>query len=434
MNQPPRLSAGSYRTLVFAVLACAYMMVTFQRLSPAVLAVDMMRDLQAGGGLIGLLSGAFFYSYAAMQIPAGLLADSWGARRATAAFFCLSAAGSCLMGLAPDTFWAAAGRALIGAGLSMIWVCTLKTLAEWYAPEQFSAMTGLLISIGGAGSLLATAPLALAVQYTGWRGALLGLGVLGIAVASMLWIVVRDTPAKAGYHGPGVSHGLAPGRQALWPAVRSVFTSWRAWALGLWLLLMNGVYFCLAGLWAGPFLRHVHGLGQAQSGLVLAMISMGLLTGAPFMSFLSSRVLKSRKWVLLACSAGLFCLTGLLAYRPDLDGAAWLYAFFYLFGVFGGASPVVAFTSAKELFPVSMAGTAIGVMNVFPFVGAAIFQPLFGTVVEGFGRDAAGGFTVEGYRAGFTILFFACVALTLLCLSLAETYPASGRRAGGQKA
>lgn len=430
MNQPSRLSAGSYRTLVFAVLACAYMMVTFQRLSPAVMAVDMMRDLKAGGGLIGLLSGAFFYSYAAMQIPAGLLADSWGARRATAAFFCLAAAGSCLMGLSPDTFWAAAGRALIGAGLSMIWVCTLKTLAEWYSPERFSAMTGLLISIGGAGSLLATAPLALAVQYTGWRGAFLALGAIGIAVAAMLWIVVRDTPAKAGYHGPGIPHGLEPGRQALWPAVRTVFTSRRAWALGVWLLLMNGVYFCLAGLWAGPFLRHVHGLSQARSGLVLAMISAGLLTGAPFMSFLSSRVLKSRKKALLASSAGLFCLTGLVAYRPDIGGTAWLYAFFYFFGVFGGASPVVAFTSAKELFPVSMAGTAIGIMNVFPFVGAAIFQPLFGTVVEDFGRDASGAFTVEGYRAGFSFLFWSCAALVPVCLALAETYREPGKKAG----
>jgi MFS family permease len=418
----PRVSAGSYRTLVFAVLACAYMMVTFQRLSPAVVAVDMMRDLQAGGGLIGLLSGAFFYSYAAMQIPAGLLADSWGARRATSAFFCLAAAGSCLMGLAPDTFWAGAGRVLVGIGLSMIWASSLKTLAEWYPPDRFSAMTGLLISIGGAGSLLATAPLAVAVQMTGWRGAFLALGGIGAALAALLWAVVRDTPARAGYHGPGVPRGLEPGRQALWPAVRMVFASRRAWTLGVWLLLSNGVYFCLAGLWAGPFLRHVHGLGQAESGLVLAMISVGLLTGAPFMSHLSSTVLKSRRKALLASTIGLIGLTGLLAARPDIPGAAWLYAFFFLFGVFGGASPVVAFTSAKELFPVSMAGTAIGVMNVFPFLGAAIFQPLFGAIMERHGRDAAGAFTLEGYKAGFSILFFACAALVPICLALAETY------------
>jgi len=94
MRPAPSIPPKSYRGLVFAALGMSYMLVTFHRLCPAVVAVDMMRDLHAGGTLIGMLSGAFFYSYALMQLPAGLLADFWGARRATSLFYLLAALGA----------------------------------------------------------------------------------------------------------------------------------------------------------------------------------------------------------------------------------------------------------------------------------------------------------------------------------------------------
>ncbi|GFK94328.1 putative sulfoacetate transporter SauU [Fundidesulfovibrio magnetotacticus] len=425
----PRLSAGlrPYRSTVFASLALAYMLVTFHRLCPAVTAVDMMRDLHAGGGLIGALSGAFFYSYALMQLPAGLLADSWGARKATSAFFLVAAAGAACMGLAPDAGWAMAGRVLVGVGMSMIWVSTLKTLAEWYRPERFAAMTGLLVACGGLGSLLASAPLAWVAQTAGWRNAFLGLAVVSVCVSALLWLVVRDTPAQAGFKGQDAPHGLPPGRQALWPGVRAVLSNRWGWLLAAWLLLDNGVFFSLAGLWAGPYLSHVHGLPPGASGLALSMFSVGLITGGPLMSAFSTRLLKSRKKALAICAGCLSVLMGVFWLLPDGLPVPAVFALFYLVGVTGGATPVVAFTSVKELFPVSLAGTAVGIMNSFPFVGGALFQPLLGAVLEANGRDASGAFTVEGYRTVFLVLFVTALLLTAVCLSLRETYRPQGR-------
>lgn len=416
------LSVRGYRSLVFATLALAYMLVTFHRLCPAVVAVDMMRDLNAGGGLIGMLSGAFFYSYAAMQLPAGLLADSWGARRATAAFYLLAALGAAAMGLAPDAAWATGGRIFVGLGMSMIWVCALKTLAEWYPPERFSAMTGMLISLGGVGSLLASAPLAQAVQVTGWRNAFTGLAGLTILVAALLWLIVRDTPALAGYKGPEVPHGLPPGRQPLVPGIKAVLSNKWGWMVAAWLFLDSGVFFSFAGLWAGPFLGHVHGHRPAEAGTVLSMVSVGLVTGGPLMSSLSTRIFKSRKKTLVFCALGLCCLTATLSWGMHHVLGPWLFVLFYLFGVFGGAAPAVAFTTAKELFPISLAGTALGIMNIFPFVGGAVFQPLLGMILEHHGRDASGAFTSEGYGAAFTALFATSAVLLVVCLALKETY------------
>ena len=76
-----------YRWLIFALLALGYMLVFFHRICPAVLAVDLMHDLKAGGALTGLLGAVYFYPYAVMQLPAGLLSDSWGPRNTITLFF-----------------------------------------------------------------------------------------------------------------------------------------------------------------------------------------------------------------------------------------------------------------------------------------------------------------------------------------------------------
>jgi len=422
MPSPSSVSANSYRSLVFAVLASAYMLVIFHRLCPAVVAVDMMRDLNAGGGLLGMLSGAYFYSYAAMQLPAGLLADSWGARRTTTAFYLAAAAGALCMGLAPDAAWATGGRVLVGLGMSMIWVCTLKTLAEWYPPSRFAAMTGMLVAAGGLGSLLSSAPLAWAAQTAGWRNAFIGLGILSAAMAGVLWTVVRDTPAQAGCKGPDLPHSLPPGRQALMPGVRLVLANRRGWLVAAWLFLDNGIFFSFAGLWAGPFLKHVHGFDQTGTGGALAMVSLGLITGGPLLPAFSTHVMKSRKKTLILCASALTAILTLLAARFDSAGPAELHALFFLFGIFGGAAPAVAFTSAKELYPVSLAGTALGIMNIFPFAGGAVFQPALGLILEHWGRAASGGFTHAGYRAMFMALAASSVLLLAVCAMLTETW------------
>ena len=422
MRPAQPLSPQSYRSLVFAALGLSYMLVTFHRLCPAVVAVDMMRDLHAGGALIGMLSGAFFYSYALMQLPAGLLADFWGARRTTSLFSLLAALGALGMGLAPDSTWATFGRIFVGLGMSMVWVCTLKTLAEWYPPERFATMTGLLVAMGGAGSLLASAPLAWAAQEFGWRTVFVALSVLSLALSGMLWMVVRDTPALAGLKGPDFPHGLPPGRQALMPGIRAVIANRWAWLVAAWLMLDNGVFFSLAGLWAGPYLKHVHGFTSMQAGFALAMFSVGVITGGPLLSLLSNKMLRSRKKTLALSAAALCGLTGLLSWRAADMGGPELFGVFYLIGIFGGATPAIGFTTGKELFPISLAGTALGILNIFPFVGGALFQPLLGLILEHHGRGADGNFTVEGYKAVFLTLSMTSALLLAACLALKETY------------
>src|SRR4030042_3881112 len=157
------------RWIIFILLCFGYILVYFHRLCTGVVATDMMRDLAAGGILTGLLGAAYFYPYALMQLPAGLLSDSWGPRKTINAFFLIAALGSFILGFSVNVASAFIGRLLVGIGVAMLFVPTMKVLSKWFKKEEYSMMAGILVAMGGIGSLIATSPLAVLSNALGWR-------------------------------------------------------------------------------------------------------------------------------------------------------------------------------------------------------------------------------------------------------------------------
>lgn len=202
MTSKDMIKSIRYRYIIFSILGLGYIVVYFHRLCPAVLAVDMMKDLNAGGTLIGLLGSAYFYPYAIMQLPAGLLSDSWGARKSVSVFLLIAFAGSILLGLAPSSSWAIAGRTLVGLGVSMLFVPTMKVMSEWFNAKEFAVMSGILIAIGGVGSLASASPLAWLSSWIGWRMSFVAVGIITIVVAALVWLLVRDRPQAFGWPSP----------------------------------------------------------------------------------------------------------------------------------------------------------------------------------------------------------------------------------------
>lgn len=409
-----------YRWVIFWILALSYVLVYFHRICPAVVAVDMMRDLQAGGGLLGLLSSVYFYPYALMQLPSGLLSDSWGPRRTITLFFTVAFVGSLLLGLAPSLLWAIVGRTLVGLGVSMLFVPTMKTLAEWFRIREFATMTGILMAMGGIGTLIATTPLALLSTWIGWRLSFVVVGIITFLLAILVWVFVRDRPADLGWPSPSELSGSSPKAVGLLEGMKKVLTCPRFWPVAIWFFFDCAVFFSFGGLWGGPYLMQVYGLTKAQAGQVLSMLAIGMIVGSPMLSFLSNRVFQGRKAVLVLSSFVLLCLTALLAFYTDQLPLPGLYLICLGLGIFSSAIVVIGFTTTKELFPLQIAGTSTGLVNIFPFAGGAVFQPLLGHVLESHGR-VEGAFTLAGYEQAFLILFVCGLLAFLASLCLQET-------------
>jgi sugar phosphate permease len=419
--QPP--SKSWYRFLVFGLLAAAYFLVYFHRLSPAVVAVDMMADLSAGGALMGFLAAAYFYPYALMQLPAGLLSDSWGPRRTVTASFFLAGLASILFGLADSIILAIVARVLVGLGVSMLFVPTMKILTQWFKKSEFAMMAALLMTVGGLGSLGAAAPLALMSNWIGWRGSFVGIGAITLVIALAIWFFVRNRPEDLGMKPPENRPPAPVGADAisLGRGLKMVLTAPAFWPLAVWFFCTAGVFFTFGGLWGGPYLVHVHGLTKTEASGVLSMLAAAMIVGSPLLGWLSDRVVKSRKKLLVAAALTLTALTAVLAFAPTAPGVPALYGLCFLLSLSASAIVVIGFTTAKELFPVHIAGTSVGAINFFPFLGGAVLQPLVGAVLEAAG-PAGGPYSAAAYGRAFTVLFAAAVVAAAASFLIRDTF------------
>lgn len=407
-----------YRWVIFWILAFGYIMVYFHRLCPAVVAEDMRRDLAAGGGLLGLLGSAYFYPYALMQLPAGLLSDSWGPRKTIALFFCVAFAGSVILGIAPNVYVAIVGRTLVGLGVAMLFVPTLKVLAEWFRVKEFAMMTGILMAMGGIGSYSAATPLAYISDWIGWRQSFVLVGIFTLVLGALVWAFVRDRPADMGWPSPSEPSGSAVESVRLMQGVKMVLTLPRFWPLACWFFFSCAIFFSFIGLWGGPFLMQIYDLSKAKAGHILSMAAIGMIVGSPILSYLSNNIFRARKPVLILSSIFMLIITGMLYIFTQSIPILLLYLICLGIGTFSGAVVTIGFTTNKELFPVSIAGTATGLVNFFPFLGGAIFQVVLGAVVDSQGFTTSGGFSLQGFRYSFLVLFLcglvACISSFLL--------------------
>ena len=103
-----------------------------------------------------------------------------------------------------------------------------------------------------------------------------------------------------------------------------------------------------------------------------------------------------------------------------------MYGLFFVLSVFSSAIVVIGFSMNKELFPIEITGTATGLVNIFPFAGGAVLQPVVGHILEQYGK-VDGAFTVAGYRAGFQALFLAAFIAVLAAVLSKETMTKSPR-------
>jgi len=81
----------------------------------------------------------------------------------------------------------------------------------------------------------------------------------------------------------------------------------------------------------------------------------------------------------------------------------------------------IAIVTTSELFPLRIAGTAMGMMNVFPFIGGVLFQPLLGYILDKAGK-IHGAYTPSAYRLIIWILFITSVLALISIMFSKETF------------
>ncbi|MDE0057358.1 MAG: MFS transporter [Defluviicoccus sp.] len=400
--------------LIYAVLCTGLVASQFFRVSNAVIAPELMAELAIGTETMGVVNGTYFLAFAAMQIPAGMLLDRFGARRMVPALFLLAVAGSALYAAAETGPELIAGRALIGIGCALGLMGPMVVIARWFEAERYARLISLLFTVGGLGALLASTPLAAVSEAIGWRGAFVAMaGVTGVIVV-LLFAVVRDAP-------PGAAPEAA--------RAESAAEMWRGLgeALALpdmrWICAVQfvgyGTMITIVGLWAGPYLNDVHGLAGVDRGNALLALNVVLLGSVVLFSQVE-RWLGSRKRAVIGGGGASVALLLALALIPG----AGLWAALALLALFTVASAffMLLHAHARAILPDRLIGRGLTVQNLAVMLGVFVLQALTGAIVGAFGAEGAEAPEIA-YRAAFGFLALALAAGIAAYTRIADVSP-----------
>ena len=427
MHSPEVRKVLSYRFVIFAILSLAYLLVYFHRLSLSVVADTLVKEFATSASVMGLLGSVYFYCYAVMQLPAGLLSDSIGPRKSVTFFLLIASAGSILFGLSPNISVAFAGRILVGFGVSMAFIPTIKILSQWFRPNEFAFMAGILQAVGGAGVLAATWLLAVMTVNFGWRLSFELIGIVTLIVVVLNWFIVRDKPQDKGW--PSIleidnkeKHAASTIKEIpLWEGVKRVVSETYFWPVAIWFFFDCGIFFGFGALWSGPYLMHIYGMPREEAGKILSMLAWGMIIGGPLVGIFSDKILKSRKKPFIICTMLLVNIILLMYMFPKGFSIPALYVLFFAFSVCSSAIVVMAFTTTKEMFPVEIAGTSVGMVNLFPFLGGAVFMPLLGRILDAYPKTEPWLFAGRIFCHAFCSSFI-CRGRIYLTLFMKETF------------
>ena len=344
-----------------------------------------------------------------------------GARKTITVFFCIAFVGSLLLGMATTTLWAIVGRSLVGIGVAMLFVPTMKVLAEWFRVREFAMMTGILMAMGGIGSLIAATPLAFLSSWIGWRFSFVAVGVFTLLLAVLVWTVVRDRPADLGWPSPAGPKKDEEDPIALWEGVRIVLSSRSFWPLAVWFFFDCAVFFSFGGtlgraiphapirLKQGPGRAYtVHDRNRHGPGESFAELSVQQRFSWP----------KARPDCGHRRSPGSYCPTGLHDGQDSTDGSIWA-RFWY--GHLRRCDRGSGIYRSQGVFSGPDCGHGRGPDQPLPLSGRRHFSARLG-IYPGEPREEWGTLLLlPGYQQAFLLLFGSAVVAFLSSLCLEES-------------
>jgi len=410
---------------IWGLGALFYLAGFFQRVAPAVMTQELMRDFHISAAGLGQLSGLYFYAYVAMQIPTGILADTLGPRKILTAGCMLAGVGTLLFALSPGFFGAGLGRLLIGGSVAVAFVGLLKLSSSWFPKKIYAFVAGNALSIGLIGAVTAGPPLRFLMDRFHWRQVISLTGVMTLGLGCVIWFVVRDWPQEKGYPGftekPLTSTSLSFSR--IWQDLFKVFKYRNIWLL---FVIPGGIVGCIltfSGLWGVPYLISHHGLSPARASALTSILLVGWALGSPFFGWLSDRMGK-RKPLYQAGSIVVALGWSLILFQENLSFSPLILTLFVT-GFCSGCI-IIGFAFVMESVPSFLSGTAAGLTNMGVMMGPMLLQPVVGWILDnhwtGQMINGTRAYSLDAYAYGFIPMMAWAVLSVLLLFFTKETH------------
>lgn len=388
------------------------------QVSPSVMSNELMRDFSVTSQTLGILSGIYFYSYAAMQLPGGVLMDHFGPHRLLTLATVVCAVSTIAFGMTNNFFMACVARLMIGFGSAFAAVGTMKLAANWFPAQRFALLTGLMVTIGMLGAIGGEAPLALLIESFGWRHSMLIMGIIGLILAVLLIAIAKDTPKN--YE---ISQHHPIEEEPLIPSLLTLIKNKQLWLVACYggLVYMATPVFC--GLWGVPFLMTKMTITKTTAANYISLVFIGWAIASPLWGIFSNRIGLRKPPMYIGCIGALICST-IFIFAP-INTAIHMEILLFAFGIFS-AGFLPAFSVAKELCNKKYVATGLSFMNMMNMIGIALAQPLIGYILDKLWQGEMNGnvrvYPLEAYHTGLAILPLGMLIALIILPKIKETY------------
>ncbi len=387
--------------------------------STGVMEPDLLKVFRINTLDYGFLSSTFFYTYVALQIPAGIAVDEWGARRVLGAGIVICALAAGWFGMTHSFHAAEASRMVMGFATAPAVAGTMYLAANWFAPSRFAMLAGLTEMLGMLGGAVGQQFLAQCIADFGWRNTMYVSAGVGLVLAIFFWFIVRDRKSST------PTHEALPEKQPVRRILQQIMCLPQVWLYGLLSGLLFAPLAAFASLWAVPFFMAYYHIKLQLAASMSSLMFVGAVLGNPLAGWCSDKM-KRRKPIMLIGTLGLlgiFLIMLLLTTIP----LTLMFGLAFLLGLFSGAY-VISFAAVSDITSIHVRGTAMAFINMMCILfGAPILQPLIGYILQVENHQVlttAGKslYTVQDYQhALFVFPIYLAFALVVLAFAR-ETY------------
>ncbi|MES2742675.1 MAG: MFS transporter [Pseudomonadota bacterium] len=388
--RPATLSGPALFLLVFLPFALGHFLSSLLRTINAVLTPNLLASIPLSPAQLGLMTSAFFFSFALIQLPVGIALDRYGPRQVQLVLMSVAAGGILLFSRGQDFADLMLARAIMGLGLGGCFMSAVKAVSTWIAPAKLPSVHGYLIAVGGMGAASATLPVKLALQFTDWRGLFVNLAA-AVLVIGLLIFLLTPAPPGAPARKPITLHDL---RQVYaHPAFRETIAL---------VLIPHMVFFGLQGLWVGKWLSDVARFPDGAVAYLLYMSMAALIFGAIGFGMLTEWAARHGVRPLSVAAGGIAVFIGVQCaivynHAPSFQ---LLSVLFTLIGAVTG----LEYAIVTQSMPAGLTGRAATCLNLLIFVGAFLVQAGFGLILNCWQPNSLHQYPVLAYQVAFGVL------------------------------
>ncbi|HSW68935.1 MAG TPA: MFS transporter [Gammaproteobacteria bacterium] len=374
------------------------------QVSPSVMSSQLMHDLNLGTFGLGVMSGIYFYTYTAMQIPSGLLFDRYNPRVIITLSILTCVIGTFLFAISQNIYTGSLARLLMGSGSAFAFVSVLVVTADLFKPKYFAALTGTTQMLAALGAMTGQMPISLLVVQMGWRNTLFTLFVIGCVLAIAVWTLLKYPQSNA----PKKSSPSFNTQSNL----RNIVSHPQTWFIALYSCLLWAPMSSFASLWGVPFLIKVYHFEQTKAAFLCSLMWLGLAIASPFLGILST-AFKNRVFPLAASA-----LIGAISFYfvLEINLPAMLVGLFLFFAGAACSGQALSFAVVKENNLNSAKGTAIAFNNMAVVVSGALFQPIIGKLLESDKMHSMETYDVNNFKNVLLIVLFSYVLSFLVAV------------------